>query len=891
MGFRKIFLLLAYLFQLNLLIGQGSYLPPEADLSFPRTIIEATEIETIRTTLSDPFKMDLFASVYQYANRPVPEGNESAAERNLRSTIAREAAFVILMNKKFDNGHIIDLPVEERQALLTKVLYLLEYINAEVGFEEGWLFFHNWQFRCRELTHYLVAYDLLKGSSIEDDNMLLAKNNLQLFAGNLHSRLTDVYFNPFTENMDLEFFFYNTNNHGVMNAAAIGLAAIVLSDVESSDPNYQPIKWINTAMYNLDYVMWSASGLLPRVGENNVLAGYAEGPSYLNYGFHTAMPFFRSFWNFLPQGNYSFSYKGETKSIVHPWYNENYHGLYEWMNKIRMPNGSFPAIHDTPSGFRTSFMALSGIPKYNILYPNSRLNTIWTRSQYLSTNVSFGEIDDPLFQALPEAGSLVFRSDWINPDGVYMHLIGKNGTALAGAKAHHQADATSFEIFYHDEILALDEGYGGANFRDFVKKPTDHNLILVNGKGPEPPSTEWVDIQNEVFIERFFDTDYLDYGELRAGWEGVSMTRKTMFQNDRYFIMADFIESDEINDYQYQFHGNGLVGASDHSSSGKFVLNEIEQACLVSRGEVNLETKVIATGNQQTYSVSNDSMYNGVQYKEHSKMLVHQNQVSDTEFLSVFYPYTNEEGAITIERVDIDEETNSFKMILPEEKHLVFIQNENELKSLTATNGIGKNVRADGQINFISLNSDDTFNRLFVEEGKQFYIEDQAIVLSEKNIDVAYEKTSDDTYKGYVSDAGIVQLFSDSSLIVVSGDIESITYDDSLKMNTISFLRATNFELKYGASISVSNQFVEEEEELLMFPNPTQGDVFFKSKNSNIKIKKLQLFSINGTLLQEKKSSNDLDLTDLSPGIYFVKIELKNGKSLVRKVGKVDGFE
>jgi len=851
------------------------------DLSYPRTLVDAAAIPEIQNTLSSPLKMELYTLISSKAAKAIPEGNTLIEDRRSRSQIAREAAFVILMNKKIENGAIVELLAEERMALVEKVLQLLENLNSEVSFEQGWLFFDKWQFRCRELTHYLIAYDLLKGANIPGVNTDLAAANLQEFAGNLHARLVDTYINPITGIKHLEFFFYNTNNHGVMNAGAVGLAGIVLNGMESDDPNYQPANWINTAMWNLDYVLWSAGGLLPRVAEKDILAGYAEGPSYFNYGFDTVFPFFRALWNVMPDGTYDFTFKGEVKSIRHPWYDENYHRLYEWMVKLRMPNGAYPAVHDTPSAFKTDCVALSGIPSLNHYYPDSDFNSIWERAQFICTNIPFSDQTAPLFQPLPDAGSLIFRSTWNDPTGVYMHLIGKNNIPLYGAKAHHQADATSFEIYYHDEILAFDEGYTGSASRNYVNQASDHNLILVNGKGPRPPVSEWIDGQNTVFIEEYFDTDRLDYGELNTTWEGAEITRKVLFQNDRYFVMADFVQSSTINNYQYQFHGNGLVGAAANSQQGSFILDESELGCLVSRNGVHLRTKVMARGNQQVYSVTTDTLSNGTTDKVHSKMLVHHNEVSNTEFLSIFYPFTFTEGEPVIEPLLVDHTTSAFKLYLSSEKHLVFIQQNPTLKSITAELGIGTAVHGNGSINFIAVNNDQSFNRLFIEEGDVLLLGDRAIVLAETKMDIAYEKIEEGYYKGYVSKAGAVQFYADSSLVALSGDIESITYDPAQQLNTVSFLNATNFELIYGEDLSTSTKNLDQKSKIVVYPNPTKGasQIIMNENDSKVSF---QVFDVTGKVIIQKTidqitkgQSIPLDLSPFPVGVYLIKMEGK----------------
>ncbi|MEM8908277.1 MAG: hypothetical protein AAGD05_10570, partial [Bacteroidota bacterium] len=384
MNFIKRFSLMIGLLWVGNLWSQGTFTPTIADLSFPRTLLDANQIETVRASLNDSFKITLYERIWERAHDAIPEDNTTPANRTRRGIIAREAAFILLMDRKWVDSELVELSDTEREWLIERILFLLRTLNAEVETQAGWLFFDTWQFRSKELIHYLIAYDLLKGTGLVHPDLAEAQDALQTFAGNLHQRMVDDYINPITGLKNLRFFFYNPNNHGVMSAAAIGLAAIVLGDLDSEQPNYQPQNWINTAMWNLDYVLWRADGLIPRVSEPDLLAGYAEGPSYFWYGFQNAFAFFRALWNYLPDGTYPYTFDGDSRSIPHPWYDQRYHRLYEWMNRIRMPNGMSPTIHDTPHGFSTAITALSGWPQYNLPNPGLSYTSAWMASQYLA---------------------------------------------------------------------------------------------------------------------------------------------------------------------------------------------------------------------------------------------------------------------------------------------------------------------------------------------------------------------------------------------------------------------------------------------------------------------------------------------------------------------------
>lgn len=71
---------------------------------------------------------------------------------------------------------------------------------------------------------------------------------------------------------------------------------------------------------------------------------------------------------------------------------------------------------------------------------------------------------------------------------------------------------------------------------------------------------------------------------------------------------------------------------------------------------------------------------------------------------------------------------------------------------------------------------------------------------------------------------------------------------------------------------STSNLYIEKQNQILVFPNPANNLIYF---NQSLKV---ELFSINGSLLISKTDTNELDLTSLKPGVYYLKSENFNLK-------------
>lgn len=863
---RTHFTLIALISSMHL-FAQGNFNPADADLSFPRSIIDKDQVEAVRQSLSNAFNLALYEDIYQFANLDIPPDNSSENDRRRRSEIAREAAFVVLINRSAGSESPLPvLPESEKLSLIEKTIQLLNEINTEVEVQSGWSFYHSWQFRSKELIHYLIAYDLLKGADVPDVELSAAKEKLQTFSSNLYVRSIDGYPNPIPGLPDIDFYFYNTNNHGVMTSAALGLAAIVLGDCTSDDPHRQPENWLKAGLWNLDNLLWRVDGLLPRVSEAGVIAGYAEGPSYFNYGFVNAFPFIRAMWNYLPDQVFDIEFEGLSRSIKHPWYDTNFHNLYKWMMLIRMPDGRSPAIHDSPAHFSTVLPALSGITEFNIPSVSDQYN-IWTRAQLLSTLISPGEYTEPLFQALPDAGSLVFRSSYDDPQSIYLHLIGKNGIALYGAKAHHQADAMSFELYYNQHVFAIDEGYTGSNYRTYVNKATDHNLILVNGKGPKPPISEWVSEDNEVFIENYFDTESLDYGELSGAWEGANLNRKTLFVDDTYFVMWDFVESSNTNTYQFQMHCSGLSENQASNENGQVQLNSQNHSVLLSKSEDQLLVRTELNQTEASYDLKLDSTYNGIIADYHHKFLVTSPPLSKAQFTSILFPYSIDEPQI--QKLPVDSGQTLLKVIRNQNTDLIFTHNDTELIDI-ASNSPFESFKTNAQAGILSFDENQEPDFLFFERGDSFFIENKGWLVTDEATNLAIDFLNAGAVKGFINSGGTLRIPSDSSLIVQSGSITEIYYDEGKKESLIHFSEASNFHLIPGpAEILNDTEARGILRNYKLFPNPNRGSMVLQLESEIAHEYALKIIDAIGKTVYEQK-------LDLFPGINQIPIKLGN---------------
>ncbi|MCX6286995.1 MAG: T9SS type A sorting domain-containing protein [Bacteroidetes bacterium] len=807
--------------------AQGSWNPQGADLSYPRTLLDSGSIGQIRGTLSNPLIIDLYQSIWNTANSAIPPENLSDGDRITRAIIAREAAFVVLMDRKWENGSIVNLLPFERDSLILKTQILLNGMNTKVGYQSGWVFYQEWQHRSKELIFYLTACDLLKGAGISGQ---VSIDSLIHFTGNLYSRAMATYtifYIPF------KFFDFQFDNHSIMTASALGMAAIVLNGHEDVNPDYQPQNWINAGLWNLDNTLWIENGSYPRVSEPDTLAGYAEGPGYFNYAFQNAFPFIRSLYNFLPDDSIAVTFNAEHRMIRNPWYDPRYYRIYDWMNKIEMPDGSEPAIHDSPIGFGTHIMALSGRPEFNLPNPGFSYDDPFIRTQYIATYVAQGVRTNSLFQVLPDAGSLVFRSSWEN-DAIYMHFIGKHGIALTGAKSHHQGDASSFSLMAYKQLLAVDPGYPGAPESDFVNKAGNHNCILVNGGGPQPPLGEFVNVaSNTAYIEDCFHTPSLEYGEVRTSYWGDSIIRCNLFLRNRYFILNDLCSAPALRDYTFQFQGNGLFGSNSSSPEGAFIPGFGNYRGTYKRDTVSLLLQVQSDINPVVYSYETDSLAIGYStYRAYSKMLVHPDSAANASFQTVMFPYTSDSSVCVPVPGLSGASSTVLKYHLWSDFALTQSGNRTQLVSATQS-GFPDDIGCNGQINFLSLDPSGHISCALIRGGDHLKYGNQVMLSCSHSMLAAWDEVQTGIIEGYCNDSGRVSIYNSMALRAVQGNISSVTYDSAGKLNIIEFAGKGSFRLEPSNGISASKN--PESIAITAFPNPSFSGLFTISLNSGKK--------------------------------------------------------
>jgi hypothetical protein len=338
--------------------AQGSWQPAGADLGYPRTLLKADALTSVRASLAAPDRLAIYRSLWADVQGAPIADNTASGSRRARATWAKNAAFVVLLGQQpaASNG-LTALSDAQRSTLVSSTRSLLENLNPSVEVFATWAGatpYTEWQWRSKELIDYLIAYDLLRGAGESDASLRASQLKLQAFAGNLYRQAT-------TPLLWVTFFGTIKNNHTLMTSAALGMAAVVLNDASSTDANQQPTSWAGAGLYHIDNVLWRDA---QRQSDSTQVAGYAEGPYYAKYALLNCLPFFRALGNFLPDGSQAYTFGGTTRHLRNPYFDPKYTRLYDWLTAIMLPDGRLPALEDSYVDMGMPELALTGRAEY-----------------------------------------------------------------------------------------------------------------------------------------------------------------------------------------------------------------------------------------------------------------------------------------------------------------------------------------------------------------------------------------------------------------------------------------------------------------------------------------------------------------------------------------------
>ena len=780
----------------GLLAQAGQWNPPGADLAYPRTLLKAAALADVRTSLAAPDRRGIYQGLWQDVQGPAPADNTSASGRRARATFAKNAAFVVLLNQQPGPNSLVALSAGQRSALVDGARGLLESINTNVevfATPSGTTPYTEWQWRSKELIDYLIAYDLLRGADETPAALAASAARIQEFAGHLCQQAATPL-GPYS-------FYGNVkNNHALMTAAALGMAAVVLNDASSADNTQQPATWAAAGLYHIDNVLWRDA---QRQSDSTQVAGYAEGPYYLKYALLNCLPFFRAMGNFLPDGRLPYTFQATARSIRNPYFDPKYALLYEWLTAIRMPDGRFPALEDSYVDMGMPELALTGQAQYVKPMYFSKLTgtglasltgqlrdvTVDMRAAWLAAAVAPTAPSHPALTALPGSGNLIFRSG-NDSLATYLHLYGRGGLPETNAGGHSQGDASSFILHANGQLLALDAGYLSYARRAEVGQARNHNLVLVDGAGPAlgapgaggpAPSA----------VQHAFQTAQLAYGEVTTAYLGATITRKTLFVRNGYFLLADAVQAAAAHAYTWQLHGYGLQGGT--TATGLYTDNLAAHEATWQKNGAHLLVHVAGVGSTATYSTAtnpHETTYNTAE--NHTTLLVQQTGAAQTQFLAALYPYTAAPPQVA---TTSQAATAALATTTPGFTDVAFAQADSVMRT-DASGQLPQAMSADGLLNLYSAAADGAFAQLFIQEGTLLRLGSVPVLQSSRRATLSWQRTDATRYEGYASRATTLLLALATAPIAVTGSgVVGYSYDAGSQQMQLVVSSATNFRV------------------------------------------------------------------------------------------------
>ena len=191
------------------------------------------------------------------------------------------------------------------------------------------------------------------------------------------------------------------------------------------------------------------------------------------------------------------------------------------------------------------------------------------------------------------------------------------------------------------------------------------------------------------------------------------------------------------------------------------------------------------------------------------------------------------------------------------------------IRTLGQYNKVAKVNKHSFEVNYIN---GPISNRQFYTPNNELFVFIDDSINTSWAVDYSYNSSYSFSSLRYLKGVTGLQLEIDNSM--GGGGIPIVTYLDYYKVgsetygnpNILSSLEAENIEL----------------EKALFYPNPAQNKI---NINAVIPIEELQIFNINGQLVQQYvKPSKELELSSLENGVYFIQASNKQGKFYTEKL-------
>ncbi len=254
---------------------------------------------------------------------------------------------------------------------------------------------------------------------------------------------------------------------------------------------------------------------------------FAEGHAYLAYSADLYLPF-------------AWALRNVRKDELLSW--EPLAKAHEWSVRSRLPDGRRPNFDDAHLGYFPSHAVPDPVMRWDWEHFADRGH--WGLD--VVESIAFFPPLEP--QAPPwepsvvfrQGGDVIFRTDW-GPEASMLVLRAESGKARANSGGHEHPDNLSFLYVAKGKMALIDSGYINYDEHHRVNKAENHNVVLIDGKGPTAG--------NEVEILEVAPTCV----RLRTSYAGATIERTVLWE-DGVVTFEDTIDAAEAKEVTYLFH-------------------------------------------------------------------------------------------------------------------------------------------------------------------------------------------------------------------------------------------------------------------------------------------------------------------------------------------------
>jgi len=489
--------------------------------------------------------------------------------------------------------------------------------------------------------YWAVAYDMLKGADF--DFAVDGYSNMDSTIRSKLLKLRDYMARDIDEmyswsgtkpsiQWDFPSAFYqdakHTDNHHIKLYASLTMLSLAIYGESGSGDDYSRGKSRLLSVLNTMTIFGDQA---------EPAGGWVEGPGYHQYSMRQYIP------AFVAMKNLEILDINSIPELVQ---------THLWLPKIVMPDGYAPSYDDNEAAIiywtGLLYSLHDGIPERDMLHwmwdTGGRKMNNALLPEYISqfddtppvyTNpVDFGWEPTGFY---PGSGFARFRSSWDN-DAVYMLFLTEHGEAREDGQAHEHPDPNSFNLHAYGDMLLLDSGYGGWTEHDATRFAPNHNLILVNGEGPDgasKPLLYWEANGADAYLTKYFTSESIDYAVSNTAYNGADFTRTVVFPEHRYFLVFDTMSSEAEKIFTLLLHGNG-----GGTSGGSF--SELTNGALWEQENASVRSYTI--GSSDMVFDTEDMMhavYSRTPMLSHTVLKASQTG-SNERFLSLLYPERKE---------------------------------------------------------------------------------------------------------------------------------------------------------------------------------------------------------------------------------------------------------